>query len=83
MLWCPQGCAPKVDNKSDRMCGGVRTGEGASQEGSLLGTNRPGLGREGWSRDLGRELGMPRVQVSVMEVLPCASALYLINGATS
>ena len=63
------------------MCGGVRTGEGASQEGSLLDTNRPGLDREGWSRGLGRELGVPRVQVSVMEVLPCTSALYLINGA--
>ena len=62
------------------MCGGVRTGEGASQEGSLLDTNRPGLDREGWSRGLGRELGVPRVQVSVMEVLPCTSALYLING---
>ena len=61
----------------------MRTGEGASQEGSLLDTNRPGLGREGWSRGLGRELWMPRVQVSVMEVLLCASALHLINGAIS
>lgn len=38
---------------------------GVFPEGSQLGTNRPGLGREGGSRGLGREVEMPLVQVPV------------------
>ena len=38
---------------------------GVFPEGSQLGTNRPGLGGEGGSRGLGREVEMPRVQVPV------------------
>lgn len=55
MLSWPQGPAPEAATHSHTM--GARVEEGALEqgcgEGSQLSTNRPGLGREGGSRDIG------------------------------